>query len=75
LGERVLLARRRRGWTQRELAVQAGLNPVTVARLERGRMPGLSVALAWRLAQALGCSLDTLAGAGAADSEALDAHP
>ena len=36
IGERLLIARRRRVMTQTELAAAAGVTPLTVSRLERG---------------------------------------
>jgi transcriptional regulator with XRE-family HTH domain len=44
--------RRGRGWTQAQLAEQAGVSRATVERLERGaRRP--SAGMSWRLARAL----------------------
>ncbi len=51
-----LLARRRAGLTQRELASRAGVSPSTIARIERGRMePTLDLLL--RLVEAAGLDL------------------
>jgi transcriptional regulator with XRE-family HTH domain len=62
LGERLMLSRRRLGWTQRQLADASGVRTVTVTRIERGRMPHVSLDVVYRLAKALGASLDYLAG-------------
>ena len=62
LGERVMLARRRLGWTQSQLAAKSGVRTVTVARVERGKMPHVSLEVVYGMAQALGASLDYLAG-------------
>ena len=62
LGERLMLSRRRLGWTQRQLAEASGVRTVTVTRIERGRMPHVSLDVVYRLAEALGASLDYLAG-------------
>jgi len=62
LGERLLILRRRRRLTQKELAQTAGLNTNTVARLEQGNLHdlgGLSIA---KLAQALHTTTDFLLG-------------
>lgn len=51
----------RKGWTQLELAFNAGLTPTTVSRLENGwQSPNLDTAR--RLATVLGCALDELVG-------------
>jgi transcriptional regulator with XRE-family HTH domain len=48
-----------RGWTQEELAERAGVNPVTVWRLERGARGRVTT---WRaIAHALGVALDEIA--------------
>jgi len=62
LGERLLIARRRRGLTQRALAAATGVNYVTIARVERGQMPHVSVDVLVRLADVLEVSLDVLTG-------------
>jgi transcriptional regulator with XRE-family HTH domain len=62
LGERLMLARRRQGLTQKQLEEASGVNEVTIARVERGRMPQVSQAVVYRLAVALGASLDVLTG-------------
>lgn len=36
IGERVQVARRRRGWTQKELATKAGVSFAVISRLETG---------------------------------------
>ena len=51
--------REAKGWTRDHLAVSAGTSSHSVSKLEQGvRAPSLE--LAWRLAQALGCTLDDL---------------
>jgi XRE family transcriptional regulator, regulator of sulfur utilization len=48
-----------RGWNRDRLAVAAGTSSHSIAKLEQGeRAP--SLALGWKLAQALECSLDEL---------------
>ena len=61
LGERLLLLRKRRDWSQRELAERVGTSDQVISRYERGEMTP-SVEVAARIAQALEVSLDYLAG-------------
>jgi transcriptional regulator with XRE-family HTH domain len=64
-GERVRLLRRRRGWTQRELAERAGVTHTTIVRLERGGSdPNISTIR--KVAEALGVSPAEVLGEGAA---------
>ena len=62
LGDRLRLAREKRGWNQRELARRAGVANSAVSRLETND----AVEPAWetivKLATALDCSLDYLSG-------------
>jgi transcriptional regulator with XRE-family HTH domain len=62
LGERILILRRRRGLTQRELADVAGLNTNTIARVERGDLKDLGGQLVAKLAKALETTTDFLLG-------------
>ena len=56
---RVRAKRLRRGWSQRQLALTAGLKQSAVAMLEGGqRAPGLRVL--YRVAVALGCDVGSL---------------
>ncbi len=51
--------REQKGMTREQVAVSAHTSSHSVAKLEQGtRAPSLE--LAWRIAQALGCSLDDL---------------
>lgn len=61
LGARIRSARQSLGLSQRTLAGQAGISQPALANLERDRRHP-SFALACRLADALGVSLDRLAG-------------
>ena len=61
LGRRIRRAREQRGMTQSELAHAADVGANYVPRLERGEMVP-SVEAAWRVARALGVSLDELCG-------------
>lgn len=69
IGERIRLARIRRGWTGAELAERAGVGRNTVSALERGR-PGTAIGVYLSVLWALGLekSLD-----GVADPD-LDTH-
>jgi transcriptional regulator with XRE-family HTH domain len=62
LGERILIMRRRRNLTQRELAQTAELNTNTIARLEQGNLKDLGGHSVAKLARALGTSTDFLLG-------------
>ena len=61
LGKRTRRARTERGITQSELALTAGVGANYIPRLERGEMVP-SVEAAFRIARALGVSLDSLCG-------------
>ena len=62
LGERILILRRRRNLTQRELAQTAELNTNTIARLEQGNLKDLGGQSVAKLARALDTSTDFLLG-------------
>jgi transcriptional regulator with XRE-family HTH domain len=60
--ERLLLARRRKGWTQQELAKRAGVTYVTISRIEIGEAKQVYVETVMRLAKALDVTTDALLG-------------
>jgi transcriptional regulator with XRE-family HTH domain len=63
LGERIRRLRREKGWTQRDLALRAGLKPAQISKYERGNyQPGLAALKA--IADALGTTTDHLVGSG-----------
>ena len=62
LGERLHTLRRRRDLTLRALGDMANVNYVTVSKIERGKMPQVSVDIVVKLADALGVSVDYLLG-------------
>lgn len=62
LGERILIQRRRKEMTQRELAQAAELNTNTIARLEQGNLHDLGGKSVVRLANVLGVTTDYLLG-------------
>ena len=62
LGDRIKQRREELGWSQRELAQQAGVPQPTISDLERGRQKDVTTTYARRLARALGVSIDYLVG-------------
>ena len=62
MGERLLLARRRRRLSQGELAQLAQVDLSLISRIERGVKPSLSVEVLGRLAAALDTSPNDLLG-------------
>lgn len=62
LGERVLLLRRRAALSQHELAQKAGVDVMTISRLEGGDKKRLEIEPLARLALALNVSADLLLG-------------
>jgi transcriptional regulator with XRE-family HTH domain len=61
IGERVMLSRRRRGLSQRDLAARAQMSPTALNRLERGLQSVAAERLA-TLARVLAISADYLLG-------------
>ena len=64
MGVRLARLRQMRGWSQVQLARRAGLTPHGISQIESGRRNGWGIELetAYRLAFALGTSIDVLAG-------------
>ena len=64
IGARVRRYRELRGWTQAQLAERAGLAQHTISQIEIGVRDGwrMGFETAWRLAYALGTSMDALGG-------------
>lgn len=62
LGERVLVQRRRCKMSQDALAQQAGVNKMTIWRLEKGTIKDVKGEVLGKLAVALGVSADYLLG-------------
>jgi transcriptional regulator with XRE-family HTH domain len=62
LGERIHLLRRRRGWTQEELAALIRVPSTTLARIEQGETKNPHVNIVRQLADVLGTSTDYLLG-------------
>jgi len=65
VGAAVRRARRVRGLSQAALAVEVGVTQYAISRVENGRR-SLTLPEAWRLARALGVTLDDLAPLGRA---------
>ena len=62
LGRRLAASRELADLTQQELAERAGVTQATIARIERGRIPGFRVETLVMVAEALGVSVDYLLG-------------
>ena len=64
IGVRLARLRQMRGWSQVQLARRAGLTAHGISQIESGRRDGWGIELetAWRLAWALGTSIDMLVG-------------
>lgn len=62
LAERLLVARRRAGLTQTQVAWRADLHLGNYNEIERGKRPGLRVETLYRLCQVLGVGADYLLG-------------
>ena len=60
LGEAVHLARRRLGWTLKELETRSGVGAPIISRIETGQRPQVSFEVVARVATALGISLDSV---------------
>jgi transcriptional regulator with XRE-family HTH domain len=75
MGERVLLLRRRANLSQHDLAQKAGVDAMTISRLERGTKKRLEVEPLARLSRALGVTTDDLLGVHASGNETAAALP
>lgn len=64
VGEKVRRFRQKRGLTQRQLALEARVPQPLISQIESGKRPGahIHLAVAARLAFALGVSVDSLVG-------------
>ena len=71
IGDRIREARASKGWKQKHLAAEAGVEPITVSRWERGATtPDLDVLRI--VAEATGKPLTYFVGDGAAEPAGLD---
>jgi transcriptional regulator with XRE-family HTH domain len=62
LAERLYQLRHRHHWTQQVLGDQAGVHYVTISKLEKQLLPGVSADTVARLARTFGVSTDFLLG-------------
>ena len=69
LGDRLKLAREKKGWSQRELARQAHVRYATISELETGVRTAMNTDTAKRIARALGVGVDYLIGTFEDDEE------
>ena len=74
LGRRIAARRAWKRMSQQELAKEADLTQATIARIERGRKPGVHVQTLVAIADALGVSVDYLLGRGKAEDEDDEPH-
>ena len=74
LGEQLLLLRRRAGLSQSALAQRAGVDTMTISRIESGQKKRLELETAARLARVFGTALDQLCGLDASAPLAEMAH-
>ena len=69
LAERLYQLRHRHHWTQQALGEQAGVHYVTISKLEKQILPGVSADTIARLARTFGVSTDFLLGLTDEDAE------
>jgi len=62
LGEKIATRRKQLGWSQTDLARTIGIAPSRISEFESGLKTDCNLSTAKRLARALGCSIDYLAG-------------
>lgn len=62
LSQRLAIKRQEKGWSQRELARQAGVSHTIIADVEKGTGRAMSIDAARKIARALGVSVDYLIG-------------
>jgi len=62
IGERIKRERRKRDWTQDDLAKHSDIPQPLISRLESGARDNPTTHVLRALARALGCSMDYLAG-------------
>jgi transcriptional regulator with XRE-family HTH domain len=62
IGEKIAARRQQLGWSQTDLAQRIGIAPSRISEFESGLKTDCNLSTAKRLARALGCSIDYLAG-------------
>jgi transcriptional regulator with XRE-family HTH domain len=70
-GAALRAARIRRGWRQRDLASAARVSDVTVSRIERGHLDGLTIGIVRQVAAALEVRVETLPRSRSADLDRI----
>ena len=71
LGQKIRRARRGRDLTQSQLAEIVEVHYITISRIENGQLPGVTLALIAKIAEALSLSVDDLIGEFEPTDEAL----
>jgi transcriptional regulator with XRE-family HTH domain len=74
IGEKITARRQQLGWSQTDLAQKIGISPSRISEFESGLKTDCNLSTAKRLARALGCSIDYLAGTWDEDAEAPPAQ-
>ena len=74
LGEKIAARRKRLGWSQTDLAQKIGIAPSRISEFESGLKTDCNLSTAKRVARALGCSIDYLAGTWDEEAEAAPAE-
>ena len=74
IGEKIAARRQQLGWSQMELAQKIGIAPSRISEFESGLKTDCNLSTAKRLARALGCSIDYLAGTWDEEAEAPPAE-
>ena len=70
IGEKIAVRRQQLGWSQTDLAQKIGIAPSRISEFESGLKTDCNLSTAKRLARALGCSIDYLAGTWDEEAEA-----
>jgi transcriptional regulator with XRE-family HTH domain len=74
IGEKIAARRQQLGWSQTDLAQKIGIAPSRISEFESGLKTDCNLSTAKRLARALGCSIDYLAGTWDEKAEAAPAE-
>jgi transcriptional regulator with XRE-family HTH domain len=74
IGEKIAARRQQLGWSQTDLAQKIGVAPSRISEFESGLKTDCNLSTAKRLARALGCSIDYLAGTWDEEAEAPPAE-